>query len=73
MAACHRAFDAYDDEGQLAEMLRAAMPRCFSWSGAAAEYEALYRRLIGPRVATVGPGTRAAAVPPVVEALEPAA
>jgi starch synthase len=53
MEACHRAFDAYDDEGQLAEMRQAAMARCFSWAGAAAEYEALYRRLIGPRVATI--------------------
>ena len=48
MAACHRAFDTYQDEAQLGEMRRAAMARCFGWSGAAAEYEALYRRLIGP-------------------------
>ena len=53
MAACNRAFDAYGDEGQLADMRRAAMARCFSWAGAAAEYEALYRRLIGPRIATI--------------------
>jgi hypothetical protein len=26
------------------------MARCFGWSDAAAEYEALYRRLIGPSV-----------------------
>ena len=49
MEACHRAFNAYDDEAQLSEMRRAAMGRCFGWAGAAAEYEALYRRLIGPR------------------------
>jgi starch synthase len=36
MEACHRAFDAYQD------MRRAAMARCFGWSAAAAEYEALY-------------------------------
>jgi starch synthase len=47
MAACHRAFDAFDDEDQLADMRRAAMARSFGWSAAAAQYEALYRRLIG--------------------------
>ena len=55
MEACHRAFDAYDDEAQLADMRRAAMARCFGWAGAAAEYEALYRRLIGP---AAGPANR---------------
>jgi starch synthase len=59
MAACHRAFDAYDDEAQFTDMRRAAMARCFSWSGAAAEYEALYRRLIGPRATTLPPRRRA--------------
>ena len=49
MEACHRAFEAYGDEAQLAAMRRAAMARSFGWSGAAAEYDALYRRLIGPR------------------------
>jgi starch synthase len=39
MEACNRAFDAYYDEGQLAECGRAAMARSFSWSGAAAEYD----------------------------------
>ena len=53
MSACHRAFDTYEDDDQLAEMRRAAMARCFGWSGAAAEYEALYRRLIGDRPAPV--------------------
>jgi starch synthase len=46
MSACHRAFDTYADDGLLAEMRRTAMARCFGWAGAAAEYEALYRRLI---------------------------
>src|SRR3954451_1482933 len=48
MQACHRAFDAYQDEAQLDEMRRSAMARGFGWASAAAEYEALYRRLIGP-------------------------
>ncbi|HEY8288296.1 MAG TPA: glycogen synthase GlgA [Acetobacteraceae bacterium] len=47
MAACHRAFDAYQDDAQLAEMRRTAMRRSFDWAGAAAEYELLYRRLCG--------------------------
>jgi starch synthase len=53
MAACHRAFDTYEDNDLLAEMRRAAMARCFGWSAAAAEYEMLYRRLIGDRPAPV--------------------
>jgi starch synthase len=76
MEACHRAFDAFDDEGQLAGMRRAAMARCFSWAGAAAEYEALYRRLIGPRLTPVRTRPRKAeraAQPAIPEALEPAA
>jgi starch synthase len=74
MEACHRAFDAYDDEGQFADMRRAAMARCFSWAGAAAEYEALYRRLIGPRAAVTRPPRRRRSAPkPLAEALEPAA
>ena len=76
MDACRRAFDAYDDAGRLADMRRAAMARCFSWSGAAAEYEALYRRLIGPRMATTRPKSRVEkrpASPAVAEVLEPAA
>jgi starch synthase len=75
MEACHRAFDAYEDDAQLAEMRRAAMARSFGWSAAAAEYEALYRRLIGPRPATVGGTAKAARkpAPPMTEALEPAA
>ena len=47
MAACHRAFDTFGDAAQLEEMRRAAMARSFGWAGAAAEYEALYRRLLG--------------------------
>jgi starch synthase len=75
MGACHRAFDAYDDEVQLADMRRAAMARCFSWSGAAAEYEALYRRLIGPGVTTARSAPRTVerqASSSVAEALVPA-
>jgi starch synthase len=53
MAACHRAFDAFVDEAQLQEMRRAAMARSFGWAGAAAEYEALYRRLLGLPAASV--------------------
>jgi starch synthase len=45
--ACRRAFEAYDDPEVLSEMRRAAMARSFPWSGAAAEYELLYARLIG--------------------------
>jgi starch synthase len=75
MEACHRAFDAYGDEAQLDEMRRAAMARCFGWSGAAAEYEALYRRLLGrPPAITPKPRTiERPALPPLAEALEPAA
>jgi starch synthase len=47
MATCQRAFDAFEHEDKLAEMRRAAMERCFGWTLAAAEYEALYRRLTG--------------------------
>ena len=50
-SACRRAFDAFADHGVLAEMRQAAMARCFHWSGAAAEYEALYARLVGRGVA----------------------
>ena len=74
MEACHRAFDAYEDDVQLAEMRRAAMARSFGWAGAAAEYEALYRRLIGPRAApTRTRAVRRPAAAPRVERLEPAA
>jgi glycogen synthase len=52
MEACHRAFEAYEDDAQIEEMRRAAMAQCFSWSAAAAEYEAQYRRLIDPRATT---------------------
>jgi len=47
MSACRRAFDAFDDESQLAEMRQAAMARSFGWARAAAQYEALYCRLSG--------------------------
>jgi starch synthase len=77
MEACHRAFDAYEDDAQLDEMRRAAMARSFGWSGAAAEYEALYLRLIGPRAATFRQRPRtvdhAEATAPLADALEPVA
>jgi starch synthase len=80
MQACHRAFDAYQDEAQLDDMRRAAMARCFGWASAAAEYEALYRRLIGPRAATAQPAPSAeqrlaapTATPVLTELLESAA
>jgi hypothetical protein len=52
------------------------MARCFSWAGAAAEYEALYRHLIGPSVTTARSAPRTVerqAPSPVAEALVPAA
>jgi starch synthase len=49
-AACRRAFETFDDVDMLAVMRQAAMARDFQWSAAAAEYEALYRRLVGPVV-----------------------
>jgi starch synthase len=76
MGACHRAFDAYQDASQLTDMRRAAMARCFGWDAAAAEYEALYRRLIGPGPAAIRPKptkVRRRAPPPLTETLEPAA
>jgi starch synthase len=47
MEACSRAFDTFEDEEQLGAMRRTAMARSFGWTGAAAEYEALYGRLCG--------------------------
>jgi len=41
----------------LGEMRQAAMARSFHWSGAAAEYEQLYARLIGRRLPQVVPAT----------------
>jgi starch synthase len=55
MSACHRAFDTFGDEAQLADMRRAAMAQSFGWAGAAAEYEALYCRLLGLRPTPVRP------------------
>jgi hypothetical protein len=56
------------------------MARCFGWASAAAEYEALYRRLIGPRAATAQPAPSAeqrlaapTATPVLTELLESAA
>jgi len=45
--ACRRAFDVFADRTRLAAMRHVAMARCFSWSTAAAEYAALYRRQCG--------------------------
>jgi starch synthase len=53
--ACQLAFEAFDDADVLAGMRQAAMARNFLWSGAAAEYEQLYRRLAGPMVADAAP------------------
>jgi starch synthase len=50
-AACRLAFEAFDDADLLAAMRQAAMARDFHWSGVAAEYEQLYRRLAGPPAA----------------------
>ena len=49
--ACRRAFDVYADADVLAEMRQAAMARSFHWSGAAAEYEALYAKVSGRSIA----------------------
>ncbi len=49
-AACRRAFETFGDADVLAAMRQTAMARDFHWSGAAAEYEQLYRRLLGPYV-----------------------
>ncbi len=46
-SACKRAFDAFANGDELAEMRQAAMARSFHWSGAAEQYEALYERLLG--------------------------
>ncbi|GEP53034.1 glycogen synthase GlgA [Reyranella soli] len=46
-AACQRALRAYGDPVVFENMRRAAMCRRFSWSTAAEQYEALYRRSIG--------------------------
>lgn len=76
MAACQRAFDTFEDDGQLVGMRRAAMARCFGWSAAAAEYASLYRRLLGPRLAVTRPKQRAMQRPKVAstaDTLEPAA
>jgi starch synthase len=49
-SACQRAFDVFADPDALTEMRQAAMARSFHWSGAAGEYELLYRRLLGQSV-----------------------
>ncbi len=68
MAACHRAFDAFGHEAQMQDMRRAAMARCFGWAGAAAEYDALYRRMLGrPPVPAPRPPRGAEPVEAVME------
>jgi starch synthase len=73
MTACHRAFDTYGHEAHLGEMRRAAMARCFGWAGAAAQYEALYRRLLGLPPRAKPRAAKRVAAPAIPEALEPAA
>ncbi|MFL5255757.1 MAG: glycogen synthase GlgA [Rhodopila sp.] len=74
MAACHRAFETYHDAGHLEAMRRAAMARSFGWAGAAAEYERLYRRLLGrPSAATHPPESARDAEPDTLNIMEAAA
>jgi starch synthase len=54
-AACRLAFEAFEDADVLSGMRQAAMARDFRWSGAAAEYEQLYRRLTGSLVTDAAP------------------
>ena len=56
--ACLRAFEAFEDADVLSEMRQAAMARSFAWSGAAAEYEQVYARLIGVPQAQPAPSRR---------------
>ena len=42
-----RALDAYEDQTRWRAMMRRAMERDFSWNSSAAEYIALYRKLLG--------------------------
>jgi starch synthase len=72
MTACHRAFDAFHDGGQLQDMRRAAMARRFGWAAAAADYEALYRRLLG-RPPDLARGKDCAAAPAACEVMDAAA
>ena len=62
-AACRRAFSVYADAGAMGRMRQAAMARRFHWSGAAEQYEKLYRRLTG-LPATEHSQTKAVAVRP---------
>ncbi len=78
LEACRRAFDTYTDDAKLDEMRQAAMARSFGWTGAAAEYAALYSRLCG-QVVPLGPGRPVSPSrgssdrPPVAPGLEAAA
>ncbi|OJW24421.1 MAG: starch synthase [Rhodospirillales bacterium 69-11] len=67
MSACWRAFEAYEDTDQLAAMRRTAMARSFGWAGAAAEYEALYRRLCAGRLPEPTPLPPRKAILPTTE------
>jgi hypothetical protein len=58
----------------LGEMRQAAMARSFHWSGAAAQYEQLYTRLLGRRLAQVVPApTRRRIRPSMAAELQAAA
>lgn len=50
LSACRRAFEVFEDSGQLSEMRKAAMSRRFGWDDAAAEYTRLYAELTGKPV-----------------------
>ena len=78
MDACRRAFVAFDNGPKLNAMRQAAMARSFGWSGAAAEYAALYGRLCGQVVPLdvarpLHPPRSPTGKPPVTGALEQAA
>ena len=47
MGAVRQALDAFDDPKAWRERMRLGMQRDFSWKASAAQYSALYRRLLG--------------------------
>jgi hypothetical protein len=57
----------------LGEMRQTAMARSFPWSDAGVEYEELYARLIGRRLAQVVAAPARRRTRPAVEALQEAA
>jgi starch synthase len=71
--ACRRAFETFDDPDVLGEMRQTAMARSFPWSDAGVEYEELYARLIGRRLAQVVAAPARRRTRPAVEALQAAA